>query len=488
MRRIEIWAITISLTAAVLYLYQLGGPSLGASEAYSGFAACQSSLAGVIDKSSQLDPGKSPLYAIALHFFAGIFGCSEFSLRAFSVIFALVNIGLLFALTRDLFGDEVAVATIALWSLNPLTVTLARWARMYQMEITFVLAHVLSLRRASRSSPIAWTAIAAVTGSLMLYVHLGGILILAADIAMLIRAQWRERRVAAGWTAVAIALLLFLPYAHSSARQADSILFGHYLDWIGQSAGTSRLTGIVFAAVVAAIGIYLVFGPAWRTENERNEPLRWVVMWGFVPFAALIVGSSLIHPMFEVRYLAPALPALAILAACGLDALGERVRNLAQAAAVTLLIMLFFGYYKNDEPWRRLAREFSAAATAREPIFFESGFFLSSESAGRDLNAAFPDGFFRIPFDYYFRGTNPQRAINPFQTGHSRQTIADAAIANGGAWLLSGRPVKNAVAEMPSEADLRVELRLATPSARLYHIVPVERVSGASSPTHPELH
>ena len=42
-----------------------------------------------------------------------------------------------------------------------------------------------------------------------------------------------------------------------------------------------------------------------------------------------------------------------------------------------------------------------------------------------------PNGYLRIPFDYYFAGTNTRHAINPFRFAIARETIAQRLAAMG---------------------------------------------------------
>src|SRR5271166_4834948 len=62
-----VFALTI-VAAAVLYFYRLGAASLGASEAYSAWAAAMPSALSIIQIPVSLDPGKQVFYYILLHY------------------------------------------------------------------------------------------------------------------------------------------------------------------------------------------------------------------------------------------------------------------------------------------------------------------------------------------------------------------------------------------------------------------------------------
>jgi 4-amino-4-deoxy-L-arabinose transferase-like glycosyltransferase len=445
----------------------------------------------VVDQTLRFDPGKSPLYHIGLHWFCAVFGCRETALRGFSAIFALANAGLMYALADQLLGETTAIPATVIWAWNPLTVTLARWARMYSLLLTFSLGHLLLLFRLRRDRSPAAIAGCALLGAAMLYTHLSGALIIAAEIAMLTRWTYRGESTAPQWIAIAGALAVFAPYVPIAGAQSHALLAGHWLDWIGPSRSGPKIIGIVVSLISAAIGLWLVFGPPAISASQRRassdsgrsgikEPIRSCSIWLFFPLAALVAASLLLHPLIEVRYLAVIIPAAAMLIGCVLAGLDQRARNLTCAAIGVAFVALFLIYRNgSQQPWRNFARKITATNSPREPVFFESGFFLSSAADGSDLTGGFPQGFFRVPFDYYFAGSNPQRAINPFSLKEARTEISRDATAAGGAWLISGRPADAARAEMPEDNSFRVDLELDGGSARLYHIV---KVGGGASP------
>jgi hypothetical protein len=469
-RRVHLLFFALLLIAAALYFFDLGRKDLGASEAYSALAATQPDPGAVIRTALRFDPGKPPLYHLFLHWFCAPFGSGEFSLRSFSAIWGLFHLLMLFVLGSELFGAETALVAAVLWAFNPLAVVLAQWARMYTMLIALALGQLAVLwRLRERPAPTA-VAACGLAGAAMLYTHLGAILPVAAELAMLARDFYRGRRVAAPWIALGISLALFVPFIPAASEQFHGLLFGHWLDWIGTAGGASTTRKIAMAGAAAVILLGLVFGPAFKAD--ALEPIRWCAGWLAIPILVLAAGSVLIRPMFEARYVAAAAPALALLIARGLEAFGPRVRNLAAAGFVTaLLVMVPFYRGAQTENWREMARRIPAGGGPAEPIFFESGFFLSESSAAHDPQNGFPDGFFRVPFDYYFSGLNPRRAIDPFAPETSRDTIARAAFLTGGAWLISGRSDALARSEMPATQGLRIDLALKAGNTQLYHIV-----------------
>jgi 4-amino-4-deoxy-L-arabinose transferase-like glycosyltransferase len=456
-------AIVLLLAGAALaYSWGLGRQPLGASEAYSAHVAAQSSPVLVARSALALDPGKPVLYHLLLHWFGALFGLSEAALRVPSVIFGVVSAYLVFALGERWFGVEVGMAAAALWTFNPVAAVIARWARMYSMFVAATLAHLLAMARVRDGAGRAAVLIAGITGGAMLYVHLGGMLILGADVAVSVR-EWRRGGRCRSWPAVAIAALLFLPFVPLMAAQTRALLFGHWLDWLG--ARRSTPAAMLLGAMVAGLAAWwLTLAPA---GSERRERLQQCLLYALGPILALAACSILIRPVFEIRYVSPSLAVLAVVLGYGLDRGGARLRNLGTVAMAGLSIALLpLCYGAPRDPWPAIAAAVAVAAPA-EPIFFEAGFF-SPDAVGTD--GGFPDGFFRVPFDYYFHRGNPRAVIPGGQPATAQKIIEAAVRQHGGAWLVSAQSWPAAQAELPSGSNLRLAFCARFSRISVFHL------------------
>jgi hypothetical protein len=321
----------------------------------------------------------------------------------------------------------------------------------------------------------------------MLYTHLGGVLFLGAEAALLGRDRWRGRPIVAGCLGLALALLLFAPIAPMALGQLHASAVGHRFDWIG-SANHSAVTIKIGGALAASmVGLSVVFGRslsfdyAGANPLDDSEPVRWCAIWTMLPVLALMAGSVVLHPMFQIRYIAPVIAGFAILAAAIFGAGGTKVGNLgavAVASAFVVLAILFQLYHPPFELWRRIAREVSAAKSPSQQIFFEAGYVIGIRQAA-GLNPAsmievLPDGYLRIPFDYYFAGSNPRLAINPSRPILAREAIARSARRSGGAWVVSHMNDEDLEAELPSRDTFARDRVIydASVSVSLYHIIP----------------
>jgi len=460
--------VAILVTTAAVYFFHLGHASFGASEAYSALAALQPTATLVAAKALSLDPGKPVLYHLLLHWFASWFGAGEMSLRAFSVIFGLASVVLVYALALELFGPEVALAAMALWAFSPTAVLFARWARMYSMFIAFTLGHLLAMARLHRRATALRALAAGVLGAAMLYTHLGAVIILAAEIAM----SFRDLRISGKsnqWLAVAIAVALFTPFLPVALAQSRALLFGHWLDWIGTRRGHSVFLRLLVAAAAAAGAGWLVL--AKPSHRSQSEWLRWCAGPAILPIVAFASGSVLVRPMFHIRYVAPCLALLAIVLAAGLDPISRRGRNLGTVFIAGLFIalipVLLTSHY---EPWRDLAAEVQRTATSDEAVVFEAGFLADGLNLSRQTNDGFPAGFFRVPFDYYFRGANPRAAVPAADSMRARKLIADELDKAGGVWLVSGQTLREAMKEVPKTPDVDLVSRSDYRDVLLIHL------------------
>ncbi|HSR58329.1 MAG TPA: glycosyltransferase family 39 protein [Candidatus Binataceae bacterium] len=472
MRPTTVFALT-AIAAAAVYLFRIGGPALGASEAFSAWAAAMPSAKAIVEIPVPLDPGKQVFYYSLLHYTTRIFGMSETSLRVPSAIFALLSLGVLFLLGRAMFDDAaVATATSVLWAFNPVIVILARRARMYPMLATVALAHLLLLWQVRRRPEWKRTIACGVLGAVTIYTHLGSLFLIGAEAAMLLRDAVRGRRDPMPWIALAIALVLFIPYFPIFSTQSHALVKGHWLDWIGTDYHFSAAGKIAVGLGAAILALAIVFGPSM--EANRDEPLRWCFAWGLLPLVAFLSASVIIRPMFHIRYLIPCVAMAALIIARALDSLGAKMRNLGVVGITALMLVMVPVREITHQPWRQIAARIEREGSPSQPVFFESGFLFFGKSAG-DPNGGFPDGYYRKPFDFYFRGGNPQLVVPGYDPAESRRIISEKIAQAGGGWLVTWKNDGYAREELPDPSAFRSTREVNHYLIALYRIEPVPK-------------
>jgi mannosyltransferase len=467
-----IGALVLFAAAATLYSFRLGSVSFGASEAYSVAAAMQPGVRQVVAYALACDPGKPPLYHLALHYLIRHWGVSEGSARTLSVAAALGSVMLVYGLSRAMFDSGVALAAALLWGFNPLTFMLAQWARMYTLFAALVVATLGLFWLVTATPPrLTWLAGLALSTAALLYVHMGGVLYVGTAGLLCLRDLARRRpgawRVAA---ALGAGVLLFAPFVALELRQLRMLWQGHWLDWAGSgasgAAGARILAALIASAAVAAV----LLAPAPRARG--GDAVRLCLSWWLLPTVTLIAISLAIRPLLEPRYFAPAVPAATIVAAWLLMRLRRTPRQALFGATLGLFLVCFVFYQEHRrDTWRQVATLVAAARTPCEPIFFERGFVVRDSARGL-ASDAFPAGYYRLPFDLYYRGPDPQLSIDPSDPTRARRRIEAQAVLSRGAWLISGKPPQTAARELPQGAGWRVERRFRGDWLTVYHITP----------------
>ncbi|HZC45413.1 MAG TPA: glycosyltransferase family 39 protein, partial [Candidatus Acidoferrum sp.] len=319
----------IFVVAAFAYSFRLGNDPLGATEAYSAWAAAKPGVGAIVRTPVPHDPGKQVLYYVVLHYYTLIFGLSEISLRSMSVIFSLMTLTLVFALGREMFDDNTALAAAAMWAFNPLAMVFAHTARMYPMLVALALAQLLMLQQVRSRPSIKGGIGCGILGAALPYTHLTGLLILGAEGAILLRDLVHGKRATVAWMAIVLAIVLFIPYLPIAIRQSQDLMYGHSLDYLGPSHGYPLGAKVAAGLVATGLCWWLIFGRA--VEPGAGEPIRLLAAWIGLPALAFVAGSVILHPMFNLRYLSPEIAAASLLIAGGVALVSVKWRNLLAA-------------------------------------------------------------------------------------------------------------------------------------------------------------
>jgi 4-amino-4-deoxy-L-arabinose transferase-like glycosyltransferase len=459
----------IFAVSAIIYCYHLGTDSLGASEAYSAMAAALPSIRAIIRIPVPDDPGKQVLYYSLLHYWTGIFGMSELAMRSLSVIFMLAALALLFAVGRETFDDATAVCAVAAWALNPVAIVFAHRARMYSMFAALALAQLLMLWRV-RKHPAAASAVGCgILGATLIYTHMGGLVIVGTEVGLLAGDLARGRRTAMAWLAVGLALALWLPWLPIASSQGETLVAGHWLDWIAPAQNYSIALRSAVAALGVSAALLLCFAPSF--ESDPDEGLRWCLGWGLIPIIGFAAGSIAVRPMFHIRYVLPSVAVLMLAAMAILARFDVRVRNLAAAGALGAMLFIF----RVDRPIPQIWGQFAAMVErqgAADPVFFESG-FVTSGAALKVPNRGFPFGYYSVPFNYYCHRDNPRVVVPAYDPEAARAEIESRVAQAGGGWLVSWKSDSEARPELPSGQRFRTTVALRGERITIYRIVPV---------------
>ena len=292
-----------------------------------------------------------PLYYVALHYWITWFGEQEPIARWLSVPFGVLLIPATFQLARMYLRPWPAVFAAGIVAVSPLLIFFSREARMYAAAALFgTLALWLFERAMRRGRPRdwLWLALTIVVGA---YVDYTAAL---AVVAMNLSLPWhfgRHRRRVIVFMAIELACLTAaLPWILLARGVEDSLPafgtgglgFGLIREvaasaWLDVFVGDAAVRGGGRAgALVAGVLGALVFAGAAALLARRKAGLLLAQVVAVLGFLALLL---IFDKQYQPRYLLPAIPALAILAAVPFSLVPRRVWMTAPAAAVVIVAL-----------------------------------------------------------------------------------------------------------------------------------------------------
>jgi mannosyltransferase len=284
--------------------------------------------------------GSPPLYYLLLHVWIDVFGSSEASTHALSVVFALLAVPAALWAGWSLFGRRAGWIAAALAAVNPFLTVYAQETRMYSLVILLSILAAASFAHGFVFRRRRYVAVFALVLAVMLYTH-GWALFFAAGalaaVAVTARTGREPRPVlrdaALAFGAAALAFAPWVPTllyqtAHTGAPWSNPPSPIHLLGgFIVVLAGEGALVAMVLAAGAGLSG--LVRGPA---RPERTAVLALLVLALGTVLSAWTVSQ--VTPAWATRYLGVLIGPVLLVAAAGLPRAGR-------LGAVALVIVLF---------------------------------------------------------------------------------------------------------------------------------------------------
>ena len=293
--------VGIAALAAVLLVHSLGSRSFWIDETVS-VRASELGWANFFSFAWHEEVNMA-LYNFLLRFWVA-FGDSEGTVRAFSVLAALLAVFAIYGLAQALFDRRTALAAALLLGLNSAYLTYGREARSYALVLLLTTVSSYTFVRALRSpSPIRWSFYVVLTASAV-YSHLYALLVPIAHLASLV--LWRRhpipwRQMAAAAAVLAVLLLpaaAYVAFAGQSARvpgwQADVKDIYLLFDWF---TGHNRPLLLLYflacsGAVLSALLAYARLGPGFEVWR-----IGFLVSGVVLPIAIAFFISQ-VHPIF----------------------------------------------------------------------------------------------------------------------------------------------------------------------------------------------
>lgn len=479
---IAVGVILILLFGIGLRVWGLGAKSFWWDEAFTHFisAHAPADVLSLVRKSD----GHPPLYYLLANLVVPVWP-GEVGLRFLSVLGGTLTILGTYLLGRHLLGARAAVIAAGLVAISPGHVMASQEGRMYALMGLWVLLSWSFLWLATYQKRTWWAAYA-ITTTLALYTHYLAIAILISQ-GVFIAADGSARRAIRSWLlAAGVILALFLPWAPTLLHQITagtmlpanrpplSVLslaeLGALLQFGGGAYQTSTyivhqrggLTLEFFPALL--LPSLIVLAAAIRAVWHRRPQGMFLLCFLGVPIA-LLFAVSLVTNLFQVRYFVILIPAYALLAAVGVEALaGVWQRLTGYEAWFRGLLLVWLGLFA------AVGLQTYYAAPTWDGYDWRAGVELvESRAAPLDTVAMIP-GMINIPFRTYSHRIHlsvlgdPTMWSDPNQSperAKQRQILRTSAARND-LWLFTLAPLAE-----PLQRTLTADLQnVASPGER----------------------
>ncbi|MEO6988106.1 MAG: glycosyltransferase family 39 protein [Aquihabitans sp.] len=304
--------------------------------------------------------GHPPLYYLFLHGWMLLFGEGNVAVRAFSGLWAVALLPLMWVAGRRLGGRRGAVLALAVLALSPYAIRYATETRMYAMVSVLVLAGWLVVTDALEEATWPRLAGISVLTGMLLWTHYWSLWLLTVVGTALLVHRWRaarsgDRSATAATTrvigAIIVGGLTFVPWlptllyqgAHTGTpwarpvRPTEMVIFT-ITDFGGGPYPEATLLGVCLIVVVL-LGIFgAADGPTrvildLRTRAQARPLL--ILVAGTLAVAC--VAGYATGATYATRYAAVFFPFVVLLAALGLLQLEGRVASYATLAVLLLL-------------------------------------------------------------------------------------------------------------------------------------------------------
>jgi mannosyltransferase len=327
------------------------------------------------------------VYYLFLHVWIRVFGISEFAVRFPSIVAAGLAVTATVLIGREFFGLRTGIVAGAVLIALPGFTVLAIDARSYALTIAAAawLALLLLRLTAPRPAPRWMWGLYALGFLAAIWLWVFDVIMIPVHAALLV-ARRGDRTTWHRWLQALVLIVVgTLPIAMTTFAQRQQIAFlarRHYLTW------HHILVQQWFGDAVVAIACWtLIAIAAWVAI--RNTVLRrrifGVTVWLTGPTLLLVLTNVAITPIYNARYTAVSLPAVALAVAVGavalIRALAGRRAMAALAAAViaaTLLIgavpkyLAQRGSYGFGADYRQVSEVIAAQADAGDAVIFDA--------------------------------------------------------------------------------------------------------------------
>ena len=410
--------LAITVGALVLRMIEIADKSLWVDEAFSWWLAGQP-MAVMWRYVLAIDQ-HPPVYYSLLQLWLGP-GDRETGLRAFSVLWSVPTVPLVFLIGRRVAGPSAGLLAAVLQAVSPLQVWYAQQGRMYTMLTFFAAAatlaalHLLDTRGMSRRALRLVIGVLAASVTLTMLSHNTGVLlpVVLAVVTAVVALRQRPRApvdpdatvlladpprpdLRALWLGVALGVVAWLPWLPGFLKQAGQVDAAFWLPAPTVTAVVEHLRNLLSAHAPAAATVVLALAAVglagcgvWRLRGRPEALLLVALLVGPLVLELLV---SIRRPIFYSPTLVWTSVPLVVLTAVALTGIRRRaLAALATSALLAVNTVSLVAYYRagSVEDWEGAALYLAGAAQPGDLVLFNAGWT-------------------RIPFDFYYAGVGPQ--------------------------------------------------------------------------------
>mgnify|MGYP001772865476 CR=1 FL=1 len=396
----EFLTLAVIALAFLLQCLCLGKPGLWHDEGISYYLASLG-LRELFREAGKMD--HPPLYFLLLHFWIGIAGKDEFSLRFLSVFWGVISVALLYPLGVRIFRAGNARLAMLFLAFSPFFVRYAQEVRGYTLWVALTLASFYFLGRGWKENQLRFWLAYTLSALGALYTHFFSVFVLASQAAYillrrLLRADGRlfpTPRLALGLSFLSIATG-FSPWLPKVFSQLElnatywpgTLNVGKALgEWllafaVGETLkGSWAEVGAGLFLVLTLTGMVAGFS-AYRSGKHRYFTLFYP-SFEVLLFAFMLFSFTFNRPKYHPRYLLPAIPLAMLLLAGGVNFLKSRLPRLSALLLLTFLwtnILSLRSYYLNPalsrDDFRSVVDYMTINAQPEDGVILVGGHFL----------------------------------------------------------------------------------------------------------------
>lgn len=383
--RFYYFLVGITLIAFLIRIINISFASLWSDELYSMLSVHpDNSLYEVLYMQRKDQP---PLYFVLLRIWTQLFGFTDLSARALSVVIGTLSVFCIGFVNNKIFNYKVGLLSAVIVAFGFTQIEHSLEARFYGLLFLLISISIYtySLTLENRYKLLVHIIHGGLCGLIILAHHFGAMVVMAYalfDVVILVRKRFKLSEL--GYTSVTYftALLVLLPWIYFSYSTVQGVR-EYWLKTIDLPAYI--LYNIRYNPVsLVLLGILSVAGfvVGKRKANDLS-----IVLWMQVLLVIVVplLFSYLLFPILVARYSFAMAPALYTLAAIGLVAFAERFTGFRKIIWFMIVLLLCFDGVKSSffdkkplmkEPWREMAQWLRQQPDFKQTALFSTGYQL----------------------------------------------------------------------------------------------------------------